>query len=103
MAISEDQVRHVALLARLALTDEQVGVLTSQLSSILDHVDAIQSLDLEGVEAATHAVAVTNSVRPDVVKPSLPREKALLNAPQQRDGAFVIPRIVGVEDDTYDL
>jgi aspartyl-tRNA(Asn)/glutamyl-tRNA(Gln) amidotransferase subunit C len=58
---------------------------------------------LEGVEPTAHAVAVTNSVRPDVVVPGLSREDALRNAPKQRDGAFVIPRIVGVEDDTYDV
>jgi aspartyl-tRNA(Asn)/glutamyl-tRNA(Gln) amidotransferase subunit C len=99
MAISEEQVRHVALLARLALTDDQVSVLTGELSSILEHVDTIQSLDLADVEATAHAVSVTNSVRPDCVVPGLSREDALRNAPKQRDGAFVIPRIVGVEDE----
>lgn len=99
MAISEEQVRHVALLARIALTDEQVQVLSGQLSSILGHVATIQELDLEGVEPTAHAVSVTNSMRADEVKECLPREKALMNAPKQRDGAFVIPRIVGVEDE----
>jgi aspartyl-tRNA(Asn)/glutamyl-tRNA(Gln) amidotransferase subunit C len=93
MAISEEQVRHVGMLARLKLTDEQVTTLAGELSGILTHVEAIQALDLEGVEAATHAVEITNSMRADEPRPCLPRELALKNAPQQRDGAFVIPKI----------
>jgi aspartyl-tRNA(Asn)/glutamyl-tRNA(Gln) amidotransferase subunit C len=93
MAISEDQVRYVANLARLALTDEEVVTLSVELSSILDHVGTISELDLDGVQPTAHAIAVTNRTRPDVPKPSLPREIALLNAPEQRDGAFVIPKI----------
>jgi aspartyl-tRNA(Asn)/glutamyl-tRNA(Gln) amidotransferase subunit C len=99
MAISEEQVRHVALLARVALTDDQVRVLSEQLSSILGHIETIQELDLSDVAPATHAVEMTNAVRPDVVLPGLTQEQALRNAPKQRDGAFVIPRIVGVEDE----
>ena len=93
MAISEDQVRYVATLARLAVTDEQVEVLAVELSSILEHVGTISELDLTNVQPTAHAIAVTNRTREDVPKPSLPREIALLNAPEQRDGAFVIPKI----------
>jgi len=93
MAISEEQVRYVANLARLQLTDEQVATLTTELSSILDHVGTISELDLESVQPTAHALAVTNRVRSDEAKPSLPREAALRNAPEQRDGAFVIPKI----------
>jgi aspartyl-tRNA(Asn)/glutamyl-tRNA(Gln) amidotransferase subunit C len=100
MAISEEQVRHVALLARLALDDEQVGTLAGQLSTILDHVEAIRQLDLANVAPTSHAVAVTNAVRPDEVRPCLTQEQALRNAPKQRAGAFVIPRIVGAEEDS---
>ncbi|MFA5844538.1 MAG: Asp-tRNA(Asn)/Glu-tRNA(Gln) amidotransferase subunit GatC [Coriobacteriia bacterium] len=96
MAITEADVRHVAVLARLSLTDEQVSRLTSELSAILGHIDTIQKLDLEGVEPTAHPLDMTDSTRPDVVKPCLPRELALLNAPEAEDGAFVIPRIVGV-------
>lgn len=92
MSISEEQVRHVATLARLAVTDEEVATLTTELSTILDHIDTISELDLSDVEPATHAVAVVNSMREDVVRPGLTREDALLNAPEQRDGAFVIPK-----------
>ncbi|MBC7265946.1 MAG: Asp-tRNA(Asn)/Glu-tRNA(Gln) amidotransferase subunit GatC [Anaerosomatales bacterium] len=99
MAISESDVRHVALLARLALTDEQVRHLTVELSSILDHVSEIQSLDLAGVEPTAHPFPIRNVTRPDVVRPGLSRERALLNAPEAEDGAFVIPRIVGAEEE----
>ncbi|GAV30805.1 asp-tRNAAsn/Glu-tRNAGln amidotransferase C subunit [Coriobacteriaceae bacterium EMTCatB1] len=99
MAISESDVRHVALLARLALTDEQVRHLTVELSSILDHVSEIQSLDLAGVEPTAHPFPMRNVTRPDVVRPGLSRERALLNAPEAEDGAFVIPRIVGAEEE----
>jgi aspartyl-tRNA(Asn)/glutamyl-tRNA(Gln) amidotransferase subunit C len=93
MAISEEQVRYVATLARLALTDEQVSTLTTELSSILEHVGTISELDLDQVQPTAHAVAVTNRTRADEPRPCLPREVALLNAPERRDGAFVIPKI----------
>ena len=95
MAISEEQVRHVAMLARLGLSDEQVTTLVAELSDILVQVERIGQLDLEGVEPTTHAAAVTNVTRPDVVVPGLPREAALINAPEQRDGAFLIPKFGG--------
>jgi len=95
MALSESEVRHVAMLARLALTDAQVETLRSELNSILGHIDTIQQLDLEGVEPMTHAIPLVNETRCDQPKPSLDREKVMLNAPESEDGAFVIPRIVG--------
>ena len=95
MSISEEQVRHVAMLARLGLSDEQVSELQVQLSDILAQVDAISKLDLEDVEPTAHAVAVTNVTRPDEVRPGLSRADALLNAPEQQDGAFLIPKFGG--------
>lgn len=95
MAISEEQVRHVALLARLALTDDQVATLAGELSSILDHVTTLQNLDLADVQPTAHAVSVTNVMRPDVVMPMLSQEDALRNAPAKEDGAFLIPRFGG--------
>jgi aspartyl-tRNA(Asn)/glutamyl-tRNA(Gln) amidotransferase subunit C len=65
MAISEEQVRHVALLARLSLTDEQVASYREDLNSILDHIDTIQQLDLEDVEPTAHALDVVNEMRAD--------------------------------------
>lgn len=95
MAISEKQVRHVAMLARLGLTDEQVDSLGVELNDILRQVDRISELDLSDVEPTAHAVPVTNVTRQDVVRPCLSREDALLNAPQQQDGAFLIPKFGG--------
>jgi aspartyl-tRNA(Asn)/glutamyl-tRNA(Gln) amidotransferase subunit C len=91
MAITEDEVRHVADLARIALTDEQVAALGADLNDILVQIDRISALDLEGIGPTAHAVAVTNVTRPDVVRPCLSREDALRNAPEQQDGAFLIP------------
>ena len=95
MAISQEQVRHVALLARLELTDDQVASLGEDLNSILAHIDSIQQLDLDGVEPTAHPLEVCNVTRADEVRPGLDRAAALANAPEQRDGAFVIPQIVG--------
>jgi aspartyl-tRNA(Asn)/glutamyl-tRNA(Gln) amidotransferase subunit C len=99
MSLSEQEVRHVAMLARLALTDDEVASLQTDLNSILGHIDTIQQLDLADVPPMTHAVKVVNETRADIVKPGLDRETALMNAPDQQDGAFLIPRIVGGGDD----
>jgi len=98
MALTESEVRHVAMLARLALTDEQVEALRVELNSILGHIDTIQQLDLAGVDPTAHAIPVVNSMRADEPKPCLPRELAFLNAPEAEDGAFVIPQIVAGGD-----
>ncbi|PKQ30160.1 MAG: Asp-tRNA(Asn)/Glu-tRNA(Gln) amidotransferase GatCAB subunit C [Actinobacteria bacterium HGW-Actinobacteria-10] len=95
MSISEEQVRHVALLARLALSDEQVAQYGEDLNSILSHIDTIRQLDLEGVEPTAHPLEVVNVVRCDQVRPGLTREAALLNAPDSDGTAFLIPQIVG--------
>jgi aspartyl-tRNA(Asn)/glutamyl-tRNA(Gln) amidotransferase subunit C len=100
MSLSEEQVRHVAVLARLGLTDEQVKRLSGELSGILEHIDKIGELDLADVEPMAHAVDVVNVTRPDEVRPGLTQEQALTNAPEAEGGAFVIPRIVGVTDDS---
>jgi aspartyl-tRNA(Asn)/glutamyl-tRNA(Gln) amidotransferase subunit C len=95
MAISQEQVRHVAMLARLGLTDEQLAALSGELNDILVQVDKMSELDLADVEPTAHAVAVSNVTRPDEITPGLSREDALLNAPEQQDGAFLIPRFGG--------
>jgi aspartyl-tRNA(Asn)/glutamyl-tRNA(Gln) amidotransferase subunit C len=95
MAISEEQVRHVASLARLGLSDEQVAALGVELNDILTQIDRISALDLEGIEPTAHAVAVTNVTRTDEVRPCLSRDDVLRNAPEQQDGAFLIPKFQG--------
>ena len=99
MSLTEHEVRHVAMLARLALTDEEVSGLQGDLNSILGHIDQIRQLDLADVPPMTHAVPVTNVTRGDVVVPCLPQEVALMNAPAQEAGAFLIPQIVGGGDE----
>jgi aspartyl-tRNA(Asn)/glutamyl-tRNA(Gln) amidotransferase subunit C len=89
--IDRDQVLHVARLARLRLSDAEVERMTEELSGILSHVDRIAEMDLGGVEPTTHVVALENVLRPDVPRPSLPRERALEPAPEPVDGAFRVP------------
>ncbi len=93
MAITESDVRHVAMLARLALTDEQVSTLTAELGAVLGHIDELQRLDLAGVEPTAHPLSMTNSMRPDIVVPGISREVALMNAPATDGTAFLIPAI----------
>ena len=89
--IDHDQVLHVARLARLQLSDAEVEQIAGELSGILDHVDRISSLDLETVEPTSHVVALENVLRADEPEPSLPRERALEQAPDPADGAFRVP------------
>ncbi len=89
--IEREQVLHVAKLARLRLNDEEVERMVGELSGILDHVDRIGNLDLEGVEPTSHVVALENVLRADVPHESLPRGVALASAPEPQDGAFRAP------------
>ena len=89
--IDRDQVLHVARLARLRLSDEEVERMAGELSGILEHVDRIGRLDLEGVEPTSHVVALENVLRADEPRPSLPRDVALASAPEPQDGAFRAP------------
>jgi aspartyl-tRNA(Asn)/glutamyl-tRNA(Gln) amidotransferase subunit C len=89
--IDRDQVLHVARLARLRLSDAEVERMAGELSGILEHVDRIGNLDLEGVEPTSHVVALENVLRPDEPHQSLPREVALASAPDPDDGAFRAP------------
>jgi aspartyl-tRNA(Asn)/glutamyl-tRNA(Gln) amidotransferase subunit C len=89
--IDREQVLHVARLARLELSEEEVGRMTGELSSILDHIEKIGELDLNGVTPTTHVVEVTNALRPDEPRPSLPREVVLAQAPAVADDGFSVP------------
>jgi aspartyl-tRNA(Asn)/glutamyl-tRNA(Gln) amidotransferase subunit C len=89
--IDREQVLHVARLARLELSDEEVERMAGELSGILDHVDKIGELDLEGTEPTDHVVPLENVLRPDEPRPSLPRERALEPAPDPADGSFRVP------------
>jgi aspartyl-tRNA(Asn)/glutamyl-tRNA(Gln) amidotransferase subunit C len=89
--IDREQVLHVARLARLKLTDEEVEKMASELSGILEHVEHINELDLEHVEPTSHVVAVENVLRPDEPRPSWSREEVLERAPDPAGGSFRVP------------
>jgi aspartyl-tRNA(Asn)/glutamyl-tRNA(Gln) amidotransferase subunit C len=89
--IEREQVEHVARLARLKLTDEEVERMASELSGILEHVERISQLDLDDVEPTSHVVAVENVLRPDEPRPSWSRDEILERAPDPANGAFRVP------------
>jgi aspartyl-tRNA(Asn)/glutamyl-tRNA(Gln) amidotransferase subunit C len=91
VAISRDEVLHVARLARLALTDEEVERLGAQLNAILEAVGKVSELDLEGVEPTAHPLDLVNVWAEDEPSPSLPVEDALGNAPDRESGFFKVP------------
>lgn len=97
MALSDDEVRHVASLARLALSDAEVTDLAPQLSAILDYAEQVGEVAAEDVPATTHPFALTNVTRPDDPRPSMPREDVLAMAPQVEQDRFGVPRIVAEE------
>ena len=96
--IDRAQVLHVARLARLELSDEEVDRMIPELSKVLEHVDRIGELDLEGVPPTTHVVEVTNALRADELRPSLPRETVLAAAPAVQDDGFLVPSPQAAED-----
>ena len=89
--IDRDQVLHVARLARLRLSEDEVERMSAELSSILDHIEKINELDLEDVEPTSHVIQLENVLREDVPRPSLPRERALEQAPDAAEGGFRVP------------
>jgi aspartyl-tRNA(Asn)/glutamyl-tRNA(Gln) amidotransferase subunit C len=93
--ITLDQVRHVAKLARLAMDDEHLRRMTDQLESILEYVAKIGQVDMAGVEPTAHALPLHNVLREDVVEPSLPLEKVLMNAPDTDGPFFKVPKVIG--------
>jgi aspartyl-tRNA(Asn)/glutamyl-tRNA(Gln) amidotransferase subunit C len=89
--IDRDQVLHVAKLARLKFSEEEIERLAPELSKILEHVEQMDRLDLEGVEPTSHVVELQNVLRKDVPRDSLPKERALEQAPDPADGGFRVP------------
>jgi len=89
--IDRDQVLHVARLARLRLSEEEVERFTRELGTILEHVERIQQLDLEEVPPTSHVVALENVLRPDEPGPCLEREVVLAQAPDAAEGGFRVP------------
>jgi len=94
MAGTDFDVKYVAHLARLALTPEEEKKLGAQLGNIIGFVEQLKSVDVSQVEPTAHAVPTVNVTRVDEVRPSLPHEEAMRNAPKQANGLFVVPKIV---------
>jgi aspartyl-tRNA(Asn)/glutamyl-tRNA(Gln) amidotransferase subunit C len=89
--LDRDQVLHVARLARLELTEDEVERMAAELSKVLDHIEKIGELDLEGVPPTSHVIDVVNALRPDEPCPSLAPEVALASAPEPLQGGFGVP------------
>ena len=95
--LSRNDVAHLARLARLAVTDEELDLYAGQLSAVLDAVAQVGKAAVDEVPPTTHAVPMTNVMRADVARPSLPREAVLAGAPAAEDDRFRVPRILGEE------
>lgn len=93
--ISRDDVAHVALLARLALTDDELETFTQQLASVLDHAADVEALDVADVPPTAHPVPLANVLRDDVPGPTLDRDAVLSEAPASDAGQFRVPPILG--------
>ena len=92
--LDDKAVRHVALLARIELTDEQVATFGRQMADIVAYMDKLQELDTDGVEPMMHALEMSNVLRDDAVGASMPRELALKTAPQHDGEYFIVPQIL---------
>jgi len=92
--ISEDQVKHVAHLARLAITEEEAQKFTKQLDEMITYAEQLNELDTENVEPTSHVLDIRNVMREDVSKPGLPNEEVLKNAPDHQDGQIKVPSIM---------
>jgi aspartyl-tRNA(Asn)/glutamyl-tRNA(Gln) amidotransferase subunit C len=89
--IDREQVLHVARLSRLELSDDEVGKMAAELSSVLGHIEKISELSLDDVPPTSHVVEVENTLRPDVPVPCLPRDVVLSQAPAVQDDGFLVP------------
>ncbi len=94
MKITKQDVEHVALLARLAITEAEKDTFTQQLNVILEYIDQLNELDTSGVPPTSHVLAMQNVLREDQVGPSLPVEKVLGNAPATKNACFLVPKII---------
>lgn len=89
--IDREEVLHVARLARLRLSEGEIETMARELSSVLEHVETIGELDLEGVPPTSHVVEVSGGLREDAPRPSLPREVVLSQAPAVSGDGFLVP------------
>ncbi|SER99913.1 Asp-tRNA(Asn)/Glu-tRNA(Gln) amidotransferase subunit GatC [Salipaludibacillus aurantiacus] len=92
--ITKNQVKHVAHLARLEFTEEEIEKFAFELDEIINFAEQLNELETDNVEPTSHVLDVQNVLREDEVKPSLPREETLRNAPDQKDGQFKVPSVL---------
>ena len=95
--LTRADVIHVAKLARLALSEEEVEQFTVQLGAVLEHFASVAALDKSGVAPTSHPIPLSNVLRPDEVRPTLERDAVMAMAPAEEDGRFRVPRILGEE------
>ena len=95
MKITRDEVVHVANLARLELDEASINLFAEQIGTILEYVDTLKRVDTQGVIPTSHAISLTNAFREDRVTEDFDRDSALANAPEEEDGSFVVPKVVG--------
>jgi len=88
------EIEHIAMLARLELHDEEKKLFSEQLGSIIKYIDKLNELDTSNVEPTEHVLPVKNVFRNDELRPSLPKEKALQNAPDSNEGFYRVPKII---------
>ncbi len=94
MILSDEEVRHIAQLARLRMNPEEVGPIARQMNDILIYMEKLNKLDTRGVEPTSHALHLANAFREDLVQSSLPLEETLAIAPDQGRSAFVVPKVI---------
>jgi aspartyl-tRNA(Asn)/glutamyl-tRNA(Gln) amidotransferase subunit C len=95
VSLERADVAHVARLARLELTEEELGRFTEQLATVLEHAADVAALDLSGVQPTAHPLPIRNVLRADEIWPGVDREEVLAVAPDVEDGRFRVPRIIG--------
>jgi len=93
-----EEVLHIARLAKLKLTDEEIELYREQLGRILEYFKKLEELDTSDVEPTSHVLDVKNVLRADEPRPSIPQEEALRNAPRKRDGYFEVPQVIEREE-----
>ena len=95
--INDELVRHIAHLARLRMSDDEIRTMTDELTNIVGYVDLLSEVDTTDVEPTAHALPLRNVLRTDEIKPSLPQDAALSNAPEQEKGFFRVPKVLDNE------
>lgn len=95
MSIGKDEVRHIARLAHLEFSEDELGRFTEQFNSILEYVARLNALDTADIQPTSHVDVGSDALRDDALRPSMPREEALANAPESGGGLFEVPRVIG--------